>query len=100
MATHYPQMLTASRLRDGMAVWWRKGEWVVGFKDAELLSDEASSEAALKAAEAFVARNMVVNPYLFEVRVREGQIKPLREKEIIRSEGPSPDALARESRDV
>jgi hypothetical protein len=91
-------MLTASRLVDGRAVWWCAGEWAEGFKNAELLASETEAQAALAQAEGFVARNVVVNPYLFDVRVTNGVARPVREKEIIRSEGPSLDAWASELR--
>ena len=89
MAARFPQMLTASRLRDGEAVWWKDGTWVTELRDGQIFPDDAAAEAALKAAESAVKANIVVNPYLFDVRIAEGTIRPVREKEIIRSAGPS-----------
>jgi hypothetical protein len=37
----------------------------------------------------FVAGNQVVSPYLFEVRQDKGGLRPVKEREIIRSLGPS-----------
>lgn len=101
MAARFPQMLTASRLRDGEAVWWKDGTWVIDLKDGQIFPDEPTAEAALKAAEGAVKANLVVNPYLFDVRIADGAIRPVKEKEIIRSAGPSVHAnLGKQARDV
>ena len=89
MAAHLPQMLTASRLRDGEAVWWKDGSWVTDLGHGQIFPDDATAEAALKAAEGAVKANLVVNPYLFEVRVADGTVRPVKEKDVIRSAGPS-----------
>ncbi len=49
----------------------------------------ADAKAALEAAQKSVAGNVVVNPYLFEVRDEEGGITPLKERELIRAAGPT-----------
>jgi hypothetical protein len=82
-------MLTANRLRDGEVVWWSDGEWVVTLKGGEIFPDQASADAALKAADAFVQKNIVVNPYLFDVRVEGSSVRPVKERELIRAGGPS-----------
>ena len=69
MAAPLPQMLTANRLRDGEVVWWKAGSWVIALSDAEVLADPKAAGTALEAAQAFVRDNVVVNPYLFEVRI-------------------------------
>lgn len=79
-------MLTANRLRDGEVVWWRGGQWVEAYADGEIFADAAAADAALEAAKDFVKRNIVVNPYLFDVR-EDGS--PVKEREIIRAAGPS-----------
>ena len=85
-----PQMLTANCLRQGDVVYWKKGGgWALGFADGEVFTDPAAANAALAAAEKFVAENRVVAPYLFEVRVEKGNIRPVKEREIIRGAGPS-----------
>jgi hypothetical protein len=43
----------------------------------------------LAAAQAETLRNEFVAPYLFEVRVTDGVIKPVKEREIIRAAGPT-----------
>jgi hypothetical protein len=83
------QMLTANRLRDGDVVYWRAGGWVEALGDGEVFAANAEAEAALEAARKFVAGNVVVNPYLFEVRAEADGVLPVKEREIIRAAGPT-----------
>jgi hypothetical protein len=83
------QVLTANRLRDGDVVYWRNGAWVEAFTDAELFAEKSGADTALAAAQKFVTDRIVVNPYLFGVRVDDGEVRAIEEREIIRSEGPS-----------
>ena len=89
MAPPLPQMLTANRLRDGEVVWWNAGTWVTALTDGEVFEDPKAADAALEAAQAFVRGNHVVTPYLFEVRVANGALRPVKEREVIRAAGPS-----------
>ena len=89
MATPLPQMVTANRLRDGDVVYWRAGGWVEAFDQGDVFATEADAEAALRAAGKFVAYNVVVNPYLFDVREEAHGIAPVKEREIIRAAGPT-----------
>ena len=84
-----PQMVTANRLIDGEVVWWNCGRWVTAIGDGEVFSDAKAAELALEAAQAFARENVVVNPYLFDVRLEAGAILPVKEREIIRAAGPS-----------
>ncbi|MDE1938381.1 MAG: DUF2849 domain-containing protein [Alphaproteobacteria bacterium] len=86
MAETPRQMLTANRLRDGDVVYWRAGNWVETFGEGDILAGKPEAEAALEAAHKFVADNVVVNPYLFEVQA-DGT--PVKEREIIRAAGPT-----------
>ncbi|MDE2112205.1 MAG: DUF2849 domain-containing protein [Alphaproteobacteria bacterium] len=86
MAETTRQMLTANRLRDGDVVYWRGGGWVETFGEGDVFAGKAEAEAALEAARKFVADNVVVNPYLFEVQA-DGT--PVKEREIIRAAGPT-----------
>ena len=89
MAAPTTQSLTASRLRDGAAVYWRNGAWVDAFADVDVFADKASADAALAAAQIFVKDRVVVNAYLFPVHVEGGRVRASEEREIMRSEGPS-----------
>ncbi|HUO98587.1 MAG TPA: DUF2849 domain-containing protein [Rhizomicrobium sp.] len=83
------QVLTANRLIDGDVVYWHAGRWVEALGEAELFADETQAGAALERAKQSVARNEVVNPYLFDVRVQGDGLYPVKEREIIRAMGPS-----------
>jgi hypothetical protein len=82
-------MLTANRLKDGDVLYWRAGNWVESLKDGEVFADAKPADAALSAAQSYVSGNVVVNPYLFDVRVDASGIHPVKEREIIRAAGPS-----------
>lgn len=79
------QALTANRLIDGLVLYWKGSGWTESYPDADQFASEAAADAALAAAKDFVARNVVVNPYLFETR--DG--RPVKEREVIRALGPS-----------
>jgi Protein of unknown function (DUF2849) len=89
MATPAPQVLTANRLRDGEVVYWRAGAWVETFVTAEVLETKPDADAALARAGDDVKARLVVNPYLFPVRLEGGRLRAVEEREIVRSEGPS-----------
>jgi hypothetical protein len=86
MAAPVPQRLTANRLTDGAVLYWKAGGWVERLADGEVFAEPAAADAAVAAAQAFVADNRVVNPYLFDVHA-DGS--PVKEREIIRAAGPS-----------
>ena len=89
MAAPSPQMITANRLRDGEVVWWNAGRWVMSLAEGEVFAEPKAADSALEQAVASVRDNTMVNPYLFDVRVEGGVIKPVKEREIIRAAGPS-----------
>jgi hypothetical protein len=82
-------MLTANCLRQGDVIYWKDGGWVLDFAAGEVLATPTAANAALEAAQAFVTGNKVVAPYLFEVREIGGKLRPVKEREIIRTAGPS-----------
>ena len=84
-----PQMLTSNRLRDGDVLYWKNGDWVLMLQDGEVFNDPAAADAALALAQARLSENLFVAPYLFEVRVEDGRIVPVKEREIIRAAGPT-----------
>jgi hypothetical protein len=86
---HGLQMLTANRLRDGDVLYRKGSGWVLSLAEGDVYPDQASADAALAAANAELARNEFVAPYLFEVREEAGQIRPVKEREIIRAAGPT-----------
>ena len=86
---HGPQMLTANRLRDGDVLYRKGDDWVLFLDQGEVYPDQAAADAALAAANVELAQNVFVAPYLFEVRLEGGQIRPVKEREIIRAAGPT-----------
>ena len=89
MAIPALKILTANQLRSGEVLYWKTGRWVESLVEAEIFTDEAAAEAALAQAQISVTANRVVTPYLFEVRQDKGGVHPVKEREIIRSMGPS-----------
>jgi hypothetical protein len=84
-----PQMLTANRLVDGDVLYWKAGGWVLSLADGDVFADPKDADAALAAAQKFVAGNKVVAPYLFDVKTDADGIHPVKEREIIRAKGPT-----------
>jgi hypothetical protein len=82
-------MLTANCLRQGDVVYWKNDGWVLDMAQGDVFAEPAAAEAALAAAQKFVTGNRVVAPYLFEVVVENGKIRPVKEREIIRAAGPT-----------
>ena len=82
-------MLTANRLVDGDVLYWKKGGWVLALVDGDVFADPKDADAALAAAQASVAGNLVVAPYLFDVKTDARGIHPVKEREIIRAAGPT-----------
>ena len=79
--------LTANRLYDGEAVFWKSGAWVERFADAELFGAEETAEAAQSSAAAEITR--VVDPYLIDVIEADGGPAPLSYRERLRALGPT-----------
>ncbi|MGD0190629.1 MAG: DUF2849 domain-containing protein [Rhizomicrobium sp.] len=84
-----PQILTANRLRDGEVVYWRDGGWSKTVDEATIFGEDGPAKSALAGAEASVKARLVVNPYLFAVRIEGGEVRPVEEREIIRAAGPT-----------
>ena len=84
-----PQMLTANRLVDGDVLYWKGGGWVLALVEGEVFADPKAADAALAAAQRYVRENVVVAPYLFDVKTDARGIHPVKEREIIRAAGPT-----------
>jgi len=83
------KVLTANKLAPGEVVYWNGSSgWMPDLQQAQLLED-AEAESTLKSAAKWVARNEVVAPYLFSVRLENGRIVPTTARELIRAKGPS-----------
>lgn len=79
--------LTGNRLDDGEAVFWKAGQWVERFADADLFDDD---EAALAAeAHGKTQLTIVVDPYLIDVAETDGHLTPIAYRERLRALGPT-----------
>ena len=79
--------LTANRLIDGEVVFWKGGQWVERFADAELFDDASAAEAA--EAHGKNQPTVVVEPYLIDLTDIEGIWAPVSYRERIRALGPT-----------
>lgn len=79
--------LTANRLIDGEVVFWKAGQWVERFADAELFDEAAPAEAA--EAHGKSQPTVVVDPYLIDLTEVEGVWAPVSYRERIRALGPT-----------
>src|ERR1700749_1817607 len=87
--TQDPQMLTANRLKDGDVLNGKNGNWVLALAEGDVFADPKAADAALAAAQQYVTGNVVVAPYLFDVRVDAKGIHPVKGREVIRAAGPT-----------
>ncbi|MBH0238832.1 DUF2849 domain-containing protein [Methylobrevis albus] len=84
------QIVTGNRLIDGVVVFRGPGgSWVEAVDAAEVLGDDAASEAAFAAAMRDFANCVVVDVALIDVKAEAGHVVPLRLRERIRAEGPT-----------
>ncbi|MEQ8666254.1 MAG: DUF2849 domain-containing protein [Rhodospirillales bacterium] len=84
------QVVTANRLTDGAVVYFTvDGQWSIWLSEAGIAESETEGEALLASAQEAVDANVVVEPYLIEVRSEGSTIKPVRYREAIRSKGPT-----------
>jgi hypothetical protein len=83
-------ILTANRLSDGSVVFLDfEGAWHESI-DIALVARTTQELAELEARGAFdAAQDLVVEPYLVEVRETEGRLVPIRQRERVRAGGPS-----------
>ena len=81
------QALTANRLSDGVVVFWSHGQWAERFPDAELFTDPVPAEPVLAQAKALPRE--LVEPYLIDIRLDDGQPVPVSYRERVRALGPT-----------
>lgn len=84
------QVITASRLRDGAAVFRATdGSWVEAIGQAQCLETADEAKAALAAGAHAEADNIVLDIYLIDVARTRGALMPTRLREAIRASGPT-----------
>ena len=83
-------VITANALTSGAVVFRASGgRWTHQVNDAEVLGTPEASEAALAAANADAAANIVVEPAAIPVTLEDGAVVPVRLRERIRAKGPT-----------
>jgi len=85
-----PSVLTANRLGDGVVVFLDfEGAWSEALAEA-VVAHTPDEVRALEDRGAYdAARNLVVEPYLVDVREADGRLSPIRYRERVRAAGPS-----------
>jgi hypothetical protein len=114
MSKHASQrcILTANRLTDGTAVFLDfEGAWSESIVEAVVAHSPDEVRALEDRAAYDAAHNLVVEPYLVEIREVAGHLEPIRYLERVRAGGPTilgdvpgytqpfPSPLAREERE-
>ena len=84
------QVMTANRLSDGVVVYLdARDRWVEGLASALVARTETAADGLLARAELAVRERLVVGPYLFAVEPSGTDIRPIGQREHIRSLGPT-----------
>jgi hypothetical protein len=79
--------LTGNRLDDGEVVFWKAGQWVERFADADLFTGDDAAEAT--EAHGKTQLTVVVDPYLIDVAETENGLAPIAYRERLRALGPT-----------
>lgn len=84
------QVVSANRLSDGIVVYLMPdGGWSEWISQSAIASGEDAAEALLAQARQAEADRIVVEPYLIEVAEIDGEVRPVRYRELVRATGPS-----------
>jgi sulfite reductase (NADPH) hemoprotein beta-component len=84
------KIVSANRLRDGAVVFLgESGGWSLAVDEAAVAPDDARAAELLAIGAAAAAAQIVVAPYLVEVKLDDGRVVPLTYRERIRAFGPS-----------
>ncbi len=82
--------ISANRLLDGIVVFVGPGpHWVYHLSTAALFPNKGEAEAALETARLDEKKNIVIDPYIFDVRGDAGAPAADHIREAIRAAGPS-----------
>jgi hypothetical protein len=85
-----PQMIIANRLVDGLVVFLATDDhWDTAIDRGALAEDDAEGQRLLEIAKQHVARCLVIDPTLIEVKVENGKVRPIEIREVIRAFGPT-----------
>lgn len=82
--------ISANRLTDGTVIFLGSGAWVERLADAERFQDKAAAEAALEQrAMPDAARNLLVDPGVFDLKETGDRVEAAHIREAIRAKGPT-----------
>jgi hypothetical protein len=84
------QVATANLLTDGRVVYLKSdGGWSTAITDSDVVTDEGNAARIKAVADKAASNNVVVGPYLIEVRVENGHVSAVGYREAIRAAGPT-----------
>ncbi|MCB1380535.1 MAG: DUF2849 domain-containing protein [Alphaproteobacteria bacterium] len=84
------QIITANRLRDGIAVFMtRSGNWSESIDDAALALEPQAAAALEQRAKDGEISNLVTGSYLIDAERREGHVRAAHIRERMRALGPT-----------
>ena len=80
------KVISANRLGDGLVVYLKRDNgWSEYISDAQIYSDAAASDAALRKAHDAEEACIIVNPYLICIDENGAQYNPTKYRELIRA---------------
>ena len=83
-------MVIANRLADGQVVFLgAEGDWVEDIARGAVASDPVAAQRLLADAQLAESRNVVVEPYLIDIRDEARRRQPVAFREAIRAAGPT-----------
>lgn len=83
-------MIIANRLVDGRVVFLAPGgQWDTAIAAGAVVEDEAEAQKLLEVAKQDQTRCLVIDPILIQVRIDNGQVRPIEIREVIRAFGPT-----------
>lgn len=85
--------ITANRLIDGDVVFWKSGQWVERFGDAQLFGEGEASDVEAAVAVGKGQPTVVVDVYPIDLVESEGRWAPLSYRERIRALGPTNEPM-------
>ena len=84
------QLIIANTLTDGFVVFLTEtGEWSADIAAGAVVDTETAAEKLLATAKQKEQQNEVIDPYLIEIEVKDGQRIPTEYREFIRASGPT-----------
>ena len=85
-----PKLIIANQLDDGFVVFLTdSGDWSNAIADAAVANDDESAEQLFSTAKQAEQANLVIDPYLIDIEIKDGKRIPCEYREYIRALGPS-----------